>query len=337
MDQSVSRRSEFVNFSGLLEAIGPATSVGYAARPVPHSELHFVGRGSDGCPVVMLGSRDTPHGLAPSIRLSVIEVHFAVRCEVRLPDCELAMHRLSVIRCLSKDPELQRYFLKVCEALVKLIGGAPAFTQVTGALRRVVALFQQLNFPPRREVVGLYGELLLCLWAADVGEAVRAWRGDPSARFDFSADEARIDVKTSGRRARQHNFSLDQCRPPPGTVGVFASVLTEPGNGLSLGQLVEEIEARLAGETILVLKLHELVSESLGGALIEGLKARYDDKAARASLRWYLTEDVPAPLGPIPSAVSDVRFQSDLTAVAARSALEILAKIPGAREILPAE
>jgi len=324
-----------MNLAGLLDTIGKATGPGYAARAIPGSLLHFVGRDAEGFPVLMLGSRDTPHGLTPAIRLQAVEVQFAVLCQVSLPEGQRGEHRLSVVRCISTDSELQRYFLKVVEAIVHLVGASPTFTQVTGAMRRVVELFQRLTRPPTREVIGLYGELLLILWSASATDSLRAWRSDSTARFDFSSDEVRIDAKVSGRRVRTHSFSLDQCQPPPGTTGLIASILLEPGAGASIGDLLQKIEVRLSGGLSLVMKLHDLVADSLGGALAEGLKTRYDDKAARASLRWYLSSDIPSPQGALPPAVSEVRFRSDLTAVEARVRAEILSKAPAAVQILP--
>lgn len=324
-----------MELEGLLHTVGRATGPGYAARPISGSSLHFVGRDAEGFPVIMLGARDSPQALTPPLHLHAIDVQFAVLCQVSLPDGQCGEHRLSVMRCTSADLELQRYFLKVVGVVVSLIGAAPAFTQVTGALRRVIELFQQLDRPPKRELTGLYGELLLIMWSVSAKESLRAWRTDSVARFDFSTGDVRIDAKASASRLRSHNFSLAQCRPPPGTTGLIASLLLEPGTGASVGDLVRKIEARLGSEVDLVVKLHEIVANALGAGLVEGLKFRFDERAARASLRWYFTADIPSPQDPLSSAVSDVRFKSDLSAVGFRTRAEILKRAPDAGPILP--
>lgn len=323
-----------MDLANLLDSLGPASSGAYAARVIPGSELHFVARDTEGFPLVMLGSRDAPHGLTPPLRLQAFEAQFAVLCEVALPDGRTGAHKLSVVRCLSADPELQRYFLRVCEAVLQLVGGAPAFTQVTGALRRMVALFQRLSQAPTREIVGLYGELLIISWCKDPVAAIAAWRADPNARFDFSIDDARLEVKTTTHRNRAHSFSLDQCRPPPGTVGLVASVLAEPGAGASLGEVIERIESRAGGDVAAVMKLQELVSESLGASLVEGLKARYDDRAARSSARWFFCEDIPSPQGEIPPSVTELRFKVDLSATKERLLSDLLDRAPSAEPLL---
>lgn len=323
-----------MNLASLLDTVARANGPGYSARSIPGS-LHFIGRDADGFPVLMLGSQDAAHNLTPAIRLQAIEVQFAVLCEVTLPDGQSGEHRLSVARCTSSDVDLQRYFLKVIEAVVQLVGPSPAFTQVTGAVRRVIELFQRLSCPPTREVVGVYGELLLIVWSTSAADSVKAWRSEAADRFDFSVGECRIDVKTSARRIRTHSFSLDQCCPPPATVGLIASILLEPGAGLSISDLLVRIERRLSGDVSLVMKLHDVVAESLGGGLVEGLKVRYDNKAARGSLRWFFTEDIPAPRGPMHPAVSEVRFKADLTAVEPKKRIELLTSAAGAVQIMP--
>jgi hypothetical protein len=324
-----------VDLLSLVETVSPVSGGAFAARQIPGYPLHFTGRDCDGFPVLLLGSRDVARSVTPPIRLMALQVQFAVPCEIALPNGRREKLQLSVVCCRSADPELQHYFLKVAESIVRLVGSSPATTQVTGALRRIVQLFQKLEHPPSRELLGLYGELLIIMWSHCAADAVSAWRNDSTARFDFSRDEIRIDVKTCGRRVRSHMFSLDQCRPPPGTVGIFASLLIEPGAGLALLDIVRAIEARIVEDADLTMKLHDLVADSLGGSLAEGLKARYDHRAARNSLQWYWASDIPSPQECMHPSVSEVRFRSELTAIEGRHPAEILANASGAEWILP--
>lgn len=243
----------------ILDAIAASPGDGYSARPVPGSSVHFVGRDARGTPVQLLGSRDAPHGLSAPIRLKGIEVQFAIPCRLTLPDRQTAERRLSVVACVASEPEIQRYFLQVGGALLRLVGTDPSFTQVTGVVRRLIDLFQRLLRPAAREVLGLYGELLIIAWSASAHEALQAWRSAPEARFDFALDDLRLDVKASAGRVRAHRFALEQCRPAPGTVGVVASLLIEAGAGASLGDLVGRIESRLTDAPALQMKLYDTV------------------------------------------------------------------------------
>lgn len=326
-----------LDLARLASTIGPASSGGYAARCIPGSNVHFIGRDVDGMPVLLLGSRDASHSLNTPIRLKGIEVQFATSCRLALSDGRSTENRLSVVRCLAPEPELQRYFLQIAEAILNLVGLDPSYTQVTGAVRRMIDLFQRLLRPPAREVLGLYGELLVIGWSANAYDALRAWRSAAEARFDFAMEDFRMDVKTASGRMRVHRFSLDQCRAPPGTVGVVASLLVEPGAGATLGDLVTRIERRVSDEPILQMKLHDTVAESLGAGIGEGLRAQFDDRMARSSLALFSVQDIPAPTGDIPPAVSEVRFKADLSAIPPRDRSDIVMLSAGAAHLLPLE
>lgn len=325
-----------LDLARIISTISASASDGYAARPIPGSSVHFVGRDISALPVLLLGSRDAPHSLNTPIRLKGIEVQFATPCRIALPDGQIVEHRLSVVRCVAEEPEVQRYFLQIAETILRIVGVDPSYTQVTGAVRRMIDLFQQLLRPPAKEILGLYGELLVIAWSANANDAIRAWHNVSEARFDFALDDLRMDVKTSSGRVRAHRFSLDQCRPPPATTGVIASLLVERGSGASLGDLVEFIEARVTDAPALQMKVHEIVAESLGAAIAEGLRTRFDDRAARGSFALFFVGDIPAPTGPIPPAVSEVRFRADLSAISPRDRSDVVTASVASAQLLPA-
>ena len=81
-----------------------------------------------------------------------------------------------------------------------------------------------------------------------------------------------MDVKTTNGRIRAHSFSYEQCNPPPGTIAVAASLFVErAAGGVSLRELVLEVERLAGSSTELVLKLHDIVTGTLGNALPEAL------------------------------------------------------------------
>ena len=107
------------------------------------------------------------------------------------------------------------------------------------------------------------------------------------------------------------------------------------GTGPSIADLLGRIEAKLAGELDIVMKLYDQVADCLGTGLAEGLKIQFDEKSARSSLRWYFVSDIPAPQHPLHPAISDVRFRSDLSAVEPRTRTELINKAPSVVQLLP--
>lgn len=163
-----------------------------------------------------------------------------------------------------------------------------------------------------------------------------AWRSKYSSRFDFSSGDIRLDVKTASGRVRAHTFSHDQCNPPPGTVALVASLFVErSASGLSLQELIRSIEAVAGNDSDLVMKLHDLVAETLGNALQEALCTQFDAKLAASSLHFYDLRGIPAIRGDPPAAVSDIHFRSDLSGTPFIDPEALIEREPALSDFLP--
>lgn len=266
---------------------------------------------SAGHPCILLaGSNGHLH--AP-IRLAGIEVHFALPCRIAA-DGQERQETLTVVACSSTDIQSQRYFLHICETIVKIVGATPTLQEIIDAVGHLVELFRQLSRPASGSVIGLIGELFTIRQSSDAVVAVRAWRSADDDRFDFAIDDARLEVKASGDRVRAHNLSAEQCQPPSGTVGALVSLFVElTGGGMSLMELIEDIVRRLEGNDQLILKIQETVAATLGETTTLALSTRFDDRLAESSLRLYELSAIPAIRSGIPPEVTQVRFRSDLS------------------------
>jgi hypothetical protein len=332
----------FAGLSQILKAIPPlpqaldSQPIRYHVLPIRNAAGHYFGRTSDGFPCMLLGSRDRA-ARAP-IRLAAIEVSFAALCRIAIPDEAERMETLTAVCCTSTDPEMQGYFVHVCETILRIVGPAPCLRDIVEAVRRLVDLFQKLSRPPRRSIAGLFAELFVIHAASAPSAAVRAWRSTVDDRFDFSIDDLRLEVKAGSTRQRAHHFSLEQCMPPPGTTGILVSLFVETsGGGLALLDLMRGIEQQLGGECDLVMKLQEATADALGASAPAAFQMRFDEKLARTSLQLYDLLAVPAVRAGIPAEVSQVRFRADLSRTPAASITALSARCPRARDLLPAE
>ena len=313
----------------------PGGELRYHVRPIPGTPVHFFGRDNAGLPCLLLAARDAS-AKAP-IRLAAIEVRFTVPCRVVLSDGKEAEETLTAVVCTSLDPVVQGYFVHVCEVIVRIVGTQPTLQQVVDAVSRLVDLFQRLARPSSRSVFGLFGELYVIHASASPTSTVNAWRSTSDDRFDFSMDDIRLEVKASGTRQRAHSFSLEQCTPPPATLGILISLFVETtGGGLSLLQLVQRIEKQLDGRVDLILKLQEIVTEGLGEAAATTLAMRFDENLAKSSIRVYELGAIPAIRDGVPSEVSQLRFRSDISRTPVANVADLVAKNPQVRRLLPA-
>lgn len=313
--------------------LGSGDPVRYYVRRIPTTPSHFFGRDGHGFPCLLLATSDE-YPKAPML-LEEIEVRFAVPCRVVLSAHEGMRETLTTVCCTSRDRVLQDYFAHTCEAIVHMVGPSPTLGRVIDAVRRLVDLFQRLSLPSSRSVFGLVAELYVIYASRSPRTAVEAWHSKIDERFDFSIDDVRIEVKASSTRQRTHHFSLEQCEPPPATLGILVSVFVETsGGGLSLVELLEGIERKVEDDVDLVLKLRETVAGTLGSAAAKALPMRFDEELLKSSFRVYELAAIPA-VRSVPSEISQVHFCADISRSPTAEVVALCAQHPKARALLP--
>lgn len=310
------------------------SDVRYYVEPVCGFENHFFGRTNAGHTCLLLSTSNV--FFRSPVRLSSIQVSYAVPCNVKFGDGAEQVKTLTVIACTDMDRAVQRYFAHVCETLLRIVGNCPSLESIIDAVSHLVDLFQKLSRPARKSTVGLFAELFVIDSASDSIAAVEAWRSANDDRFDFSVDNVRLEVKASGTRMRTHNFSLEQCTPPIDTCSLLISLFVESsGGGTSLLDLIERIEGKIRGDTDMILKFQETVTEGLGDSVSVSLSMRFDANVARSSLKIYAVEKIPRVPVPLPATVSQVRFRSDLSSTPTASVRLLMAHNELLRRLLP--
>ena len=281
----------------------------YAVVPLSDVHTYFLGRNHDSCACLLVATSNPARPKQAPIRLEQLDVQFDLRCHVRFDEFERE-GVFTVICCRSTDAQLTRYFLSVCETIMRVLGQSPTTAELSTVVHRFAAMFQRLRKPPSRSVSGLFGELYLIRRSRTPARTLRAWRTDDSARFDFADGDVRLDVKATAGRNRVHTFSYDQCNPPLHAIGVVASLFIERvASGTTLQALIDRIQDHLEGQGDLTLKLHEVVVATLGDSLTEALSWAFDERLAHSSLSFYDLREVPAIRDALPPGVSDVHFR----------------------------
>jgi hypothetical protein len=80
-------------------------------------------------------------------------------------------------------------------------------------------------------------------------------------------------------------------------------------------ELVDAIAQKVSPS--LARRVETIVSESLGDAIEGARDVRFSYDSAAASLMCFLADDIPRVATPVPAAVSQVRFNADLSALTA--------------------
>lgn len=151
----------------------------------------------------------------------------------------------------------------------------------------------QLQGLPSLEVVtGLVGELVVILASSAPNRALEAWHRNPNDRYDFSADNNRVEVKASRTQRRIHHFSSSQLPPPKDVNLTVLSVLVDQ---VQVGQNVEDLvsEISVSVEPLARQHLIEVVTEILKcpPVLVSGFV--FDTQSARLNVKAFAAAEIP--------------------------------------------
>lgn len=311
--------SLWTRFQGLKPA---ADSGAVAAIRCGAGNQHLLVRGAFGEPALLLSTepRTTPRA---DIRLKHVGVQFDRRFEIAHgDDGGTEVGNFCKFTCDPSGPHLHQYFVELMTATANTHLGMLAQETTDEVVDALLELFRKLSLPADRSVLGLWGELLLIHLASSPGEFVDAWHLRATDGFDFAFADGRIEVKTTERPSREHEFSLKQVRSGRSTDLVASVTLSRSSAGLSaldLARLIaERVEAAQQG------KLWRLVIETLGDDADAEGEQRFDVQSASDALVFVHAADVPAPelSASVAPFVTDVRFRSNINALCAASALE---------------
>ena len=272
----------------------------------------YFGQDPAGRPVLLIRIHSASRARAP-VQLNGLSVYFCLSSVISLPTGETQNGDFATLLCTSDERDLQQYFISVCSALVKLIGQATDSDSIIRCIQRSIDLYQKIALPQKKSVVGLAGELYAIYLSSSSLDMVNAWRNGKNDHFDFSIGDARLEVKGVSGRRRSHYFSLEQTNPPPGTYAVVLSLFIEAaGAGLSIGEMIRRIDARLFNAPELQMKFHEIIAGTLGSAITSAFAFSFDERQAKASARYFDLLTIPA-IRIAPLGVTSVKFNSDLS------------------------
>ena len=278
-------------------------------------ENWFVGMDDQEHPSILVQSESELDRRPPPIKLENLDVQFHVPCKIERPGEPTNNATCSVVRLNSNDPETRDVFFSVCDSIVAMLGNNPQDNELSKAMRRLAAIFRKMLDPPTRTLSGLFGELSLIYQALLPHELIRDWREDDADRYDFSSNDLKVEVKSTSTRRRVHEFALEQCKPHSEAVGLVASIFIErAGRGTSIRELQDLIESRLTGRPDAILKLREVVTQTLGTAHRQADSVFFDLTMATGSIVFFDLKEIPAIRDELPPNVSQVRFTSDLSA-----------------------
>ncbi|MGG2042457.1 PD-(D/E)XK motif protein [Burkholderia gladioli] len=302
----------FGSFQSLPSA---QASTEFKAIPVSVRRKDFLAKSDVGAPVFLLHDA----GVArywPTLTFRYLKAQFQVTCAVATEDATQLTERFCLVSCDPDAPDLYELFVRCVFAAIEGLPTNSDTRTIESCILQLRSLFRSFASPSSREISGLWAELFVISNCTDIGRAITLWHEDQFDRFDFSDEVLRLEIKSSIRGIRVHDFALEQLEPPPIGCGAVASLLLQPlTSGVGVLDLARDIDMTLSTTPILKQKLWGNVASALGSDFSEKLDKRFDLVFAAKNLLLYDMRDIPAPERPSDKRITDVRFRANLSAV----------------------
>lgn len=269
----------------------------------------------EGNPIILLSvSNAVKHIALKNFRLKYLQLEQNIECKIS-ENGKSSFQTFTVITFTSTDRNLQEYFLRISETLIKTLNNKPTQQQVIESLNKYVEVFRAMTDTPTNTVQGLWAELFLIDNSANTKTILNYWHNTPEEKFDFNSGLEKIEVKSNSNFERIHTFSSEQLNPPAGTQVLIASIFVRQSNrGQNIQQLVDSITTKVQNDIDLTDKLNNIVCKTLGNSLEQSIKIKFDLNIAKDSLQFYRHQEISKiEQIHIPNNVSDVRYKSDLT------------------------
>lgn len=294
--------------------LAAAEDAAWPALRLAGAESHYVAKGGAGEPVFLLKVQRRRVPRVP-LGLRHVQVEFEVDCAVRDPDdSEGGPVSATFCRvvCDPAAPGLHPLFVNALAGAAEGLPPALSPAETDRFFDDAVELFRLFAAPARNSVLGLWGELFVIAASPCPDALVTSWHVTPEQTFDFVFPAAYLEVKTTARGSRQHEFALAQLRAPQLRVYVASLVVEQSDAGDSVFDVANALQDGLSSANRA--KLWRLVAQSVGGEADDAAQVRFVQASAQNSLRFYDAAELPAP--EIPAAaracVSAVRFSLDI-------------------------
>jgi hypothetical protein len=289
----------------------------FNAIPIPEYPSFRIAVDVEGNPVLLLSVANAVKNIAlKNFRLKYLQLEQNIECKIS-ENGKSSFQTFTVITFTSADRNLQEYFLRISETLVKTLSNKPTQQQVIESLNKFIEVFRALTDTPTNTVHGLWTELFLIENSANPKTLLNYWHNIPEEKFDFNSGEEKIEVKSNSNFERLHTFSSEQLNPPTGTQVLIASIFVRQNNsGQSIQQLVDSITTKVQYDIDLAEKLNNIVCKTLGNSLEQSIRIKFDYNLAKDSLQFYNHLDIrKIEEENIPNEVSEVRYKSNLSSL----------------------
>lgn len=299
-----------------LENKSPKSGDSYAIASLPKIKNHKLGISQNGQPIFFIKCDDNTKAKSLDTKLEFISVLYNRQCHLINKKGKIEEDIYTVISLKSDSDYLQEYFLKIVFILIKNISEEPLLKDLKIEIEKLINLFTKFSKPPLKTIQGLWAELLIIEQSKNPDYLIESWHNSTSDKYDFKDGTDKIEVKSTIKNRRIHNFSLEQLTPNSNSKLVVSSIFSiETGTGVNIFDLVDKIESKITNKN-LSFRVNEMIAVTLGKDFEKAFDVFFDYQFAIDSIQHYNSVDIPTiSNNQIPTDIMNVRFDCDLTNV----------------------
>ena len=282
--------------------------------PLPSIKNHKIGISPNKHPMFFIKCGGSENVKSIDCNLEFISVQFNRSCQLLNNKKKVEEGIYTIISLKTDSIDLQEYFLDVVYLVIKNLPQKPKLKELKVEIEKLINLFSKFSQPAIKTIQGLWAELLVIEQSNNPDYLIQAWHSSATDKFDFNDGMDKVEVKSTSKSKRIHNFSIEQLNPNKNSNLIIVSVFTvEAGIGESIFGLVDSIENKIKNQK-LSFRINEVIAQTLGKDFEKAFDIFYDYQLAIDSIAYYDSLDVPSiNLNNIPKEVNNVRFDSDLT------------------------
>ena len=281
----------------------------YVVESYPNFPGNKIGLDSYGNVVILANTINTKALRFNESHSENLSVFYDLNCNV-LIDGIKSSNNYSVL--ILKDKRLLYYFISLFEIIMEKLSLDLELNTFKEEIDNLRMLFNRLSNPAVTTIMGLWGEMFLIETSSDPLYLINAWHKSSTDIVDFNDGFEKVEVKTTTKSLRIHNFSHSQLKKIINPNTMIASIMTsEIDNGISVNDLIESIKSRVSGLEASVLL--SKVLDVLGTNLKYASEIKFDYSTALNSIRYYDSQDIPKINDKyIPKNIKNVHFEVEL-------------------------
>jgi hypothetical protein len=282
--------------------------------PLPLIKNHKIGISQSEHPMFFIKCSGSEKIKSIDCNLEFISVQFNRSCQLLNNKKKPEEGVYTIISLKTDSIDLQEYFLDIVYLVIMKLPQKPNLKELKVEVDKLINLFSKFSKPAIKTIQGLWAELLVIERSNNPDYLIQAWHSSATDKFDFNDGIDKIEVKSTSKNKRMHNFSIEQLNPNKNSSLIIVSVFTvETGIGQSIFGLVDSIENKIKDQK-LSFRINEVIAQTLGKDFEKAFDIFYDYQLAMDSIAYYDSFNVPTiNLNNIPKEVNNVRFDCDLT------------------------